>query len=105
MDTYRWSAIYNDNTILDERDTKQGFASVDQSRIKNLMLFSPKGSIGNVVIPEGAEAVFFRRRSIEPNKGNRSTVHCIGWKNESSAVYLFVFDDGSTLLTTDLQAV
>jgi hypothetical protein len=68
------------------------------------------GSSHRVDVPAGATPIFFRRRSVEINPlqgetGNRTTTHCIGWKRGDEAVYLFVFDDGSTLLTNDLQAV
>lgn len=112
-DVYTWGALYDDNSCIGEYDRLEGrgFAEVESARVKELLLLSLQGdSAHSVKIPQGATPVFFRRRSIEinPLQGSseaRPTVHCIGWKRGDEAVYLFIFDDGSTLLTNDLQAV
>ena len=110
MDNYTWRASYGDNDHLDEADAATGFSSVDQSRLKHLHLLNVEGAALHVVaIPGGAQAVFFRRRQVvvnftENGHGPRGPVHCIGWKKDEEAVYLFIFEDGSTLLTDDLQA-
>jgi hypothetical protein len=114
-DAYTWGAIYTDGSSIGEYDDPGGlgFAAVDSTQVKRLGLLnasSPHLASHSVDIPPGATPIFFRRRSIElgPIVGEeqgRSTVHCIGWKRGDEAVYLFVYDDGSTLLTNDLQAV
>lgn len=108
-ETYAWYAIYDEETGFHEFDVSS-FADVDQARVKTLLLLQGTQVCHHVDIPQGATPVFFRRRSIEVNlvseqTGNHTTVHCIGWKRGDEAVYLFAFDDGSTYLTTDLQAV
>ncbi|SRR5216684_8602581 len=110
-DTYTWRAVYDDERTCIIENAENSFAHVDQSRVKAVLLLPLQGCLSHRVdIPAGATAVFFRRRSIvlNPNADEqqaRSTVHCIGWKREQEAVYLFVMDDDSTLLTDDLQAV
>lgn len=110
QDVYQWRAVYQDGSALNEQDATQGFASVDQSHIKNVLLVRDDEPLHHVGIPEGAQAVFFRRRSLEMRLEDgraidRGTVHCIGWKRDDDAVYLFIAEDGKTLLTNNLQAV
>lgn len=115
QEAYTWGAIYDDDTLINEYDREEGlgFAEVNQSRVKALFLYPTCGEglpYNGVKIPQGATPIFFRRRRIVINlaqetSASRPTVHCIGWKKADEAVYLFVFDDGSTLLTNDLQAV
>lgn len=110
QDTYTWQAIYDDDSHLDEQDATQGFASVDQERIKSLAFLTSDGlTTHSVQIPSGAQGVFFRRRRVMVNVEsdsamNDATTHCIGWKQGNQAIYLFIRGDGSSLLTTDLQA-
>lgn len=112
-EAYTWGALYTDDTCIAEYDREEGrgFAEVDQARVKTLLLLSLQdGASYSVNIPQDATPVFFRRRSIEidPLQGEsspRPTVHCIGWKSDDTATYLFILPDGSTLLTDDLQAV
>lgn len=111
-DLYTWHVTYRDGTTINEYDEAhpqgRGFADVDGAQVKTLVLSSPDVCASyRVDISQGALPVFFRRRRIEitpDGAGTQQTVHCIGWK-ESSAVYLFVWGDGSTLLTSDFQAV
>lgn len=109
-DAYMWRVTYQNGTQIPEYDESRpegrGFAEIDGSQIRILGLDPGH----HVIIPECAMPVFFRRRRMELNPNNDeeenlSTTHCIGWKSEKSACYLFVFGDGSTLLTDDLQAV
>ena len=110
METYTWRAVYDEQSYISENQDNN-FASVDLARVKMLLLISLQDHASHRVdIPPGAMPVFFRRRSIEVNPlqgetQSRPTVHCIGWKRDGQATYLFVFDDGSTLLTENLQAV
>lgn len=109
QDIYSWRASYPNGEYLDETHAVGGFGSVDLERCTSLTLH---GTVpAHVVhIPAGAKPVFFRRRSIAVNiidetSDPQQTVHCIGWKrSEDDAVYLFVFENGATLLSSDLQA-
>jgi hypothetical protein len=118
QDTYTWCAIYDDgHTVISESDVGSfadiHCADIPSSRVQTLLLLPMPGierDLQRMDIPQDATPVFFRRRSVEinPLQGNarsRPTVHCIGWKRGDEATYLFVFDDGSTLLTDNLQAV
>lgn len=111
-DTYTWAVTYQDENVLHEDEAAQGFASVDQEHVKSVSLLTQGNHLVHCVdIPQGAQAVCFRRRSIMLNLTDLDnaqfgqTVHCIGWKHDESAVYLFVLANGITLLTNDLQAV
>lgn len=111
QDIYSWRATYSDGEHLDEEHAVGGFASVDQERCTALtLLYQGVVPVHVVHIPAGAKPVFFRRRRIAVNIFSEAsephpTAHCIGWKrSEEDAVYLFVFEDGSTLLSNDLQA-
>jgi len=115
QDLYTWSATYRDGTMLAEYDSEntigRGFAEVEPALVKTLHLISTQDRLSHAVaIPEGATPVFFRRRKLILNPVEEEYAHaggasCIGWKHGEQEVYLFVLDDGSTLLTSDLQAV
>ena len=111
QDIYTWRVTYQDGTQLEEEDAASGFMGVDQERVKSVELIPAWGDDNHrVIVPSGAQPVFFRRRSLVINPTTEqteqaSTIHCIGWKREQDTVYLFVKDDGSTLLSNDLQAV
>jgi hypothetical protein len=114
QDAYTWSVWCADGTVLCEYDRPEGrgFAEVASLSVVGILLLPLQGVSPSyrVDIPQGAQPVFFRRRSVtvSPLAGEsepRPTTHCIGWKKDEQAVYLFVFDGGSTLLTSDLQAV
>jgi len=114
-DAYTWRATYRDGTQIHEFDDPEsvgrGFAEVDLTQVSRLRLVLPSGIPAHIVtVPEGATPVFFRRRSLEINlvqeeSSQRPSVHCIGWKRGGESVYLFVFENGDTLLSSDLQAV
>lgn len=112
QETYTWVALDADGGFIAEYDHPEGrgFADVDGMKVKHLKLDPNNPFLQShcVEIPDGAIPVFFRRRSIalQPSGGETlPSVHCIGWKKGDTSVYLFVFNDGSTLLTDDLQAV
>lgn len=112
LELYTWRAVYDDDITAIYETEENNFACVDQSRVKTLLLLSLQGDgvAHRVDIPHGAQAVFFRRRriAINPIEGsavNHSSTHCIGWKQDDKAVYLFVFEDGSSWLSENLQAV
>lgn len=119
-EAYTWHVTLRDDSEVPEfddvRTDGRGFGEVDKAQVSHVHLRLPDGTHSHVVaIPDGAEPVFFRRRKIEldPNTDEQklTTIHCIGWKRGGSdiyplnAVYLFVFGDGSVLLTSDFQAV
>jgi hypothetical protein len=106
QDIYRWCALDQNDEMLHEADANQGFASVKHAKLLMLIPLTDTATY-HVAIPQDARPVFFRRRSIAISEGSsqHSTVHCIGWKRDDQSVYLFIFEDGSTLLTDNLQAV
>ena|SRR6266487_6401224 len=111
-DAYIWCAISKDRVAFDEEGAEHGFASVASEQVEFVLLFprdEEQRRVQRVRIPDGATPVFFRRRSVafHPDESTTTgaTVHCIGWKRGDDGVYLFVGDDGSTLLTSDMQAV
>jgi hypothetical protein len=114
-DAYTWLVIYPNGQELHEFDGPgtigRGFAEVDSASVEKVALAREGRKPFVVTVPEGATPVFFRRRSTQlnlmtDNEEKRGTVHCIGWKREEQAgVYLFVFEDGSCLLSDNLQAV
>lgn len=118
QDQYEWFVQYKDaswHAEFDEtRPDGRGFLEIDQAQIQRIALGFYDGEYFHfyhqVAVPEGAQPVFFRRRTrtISPALQEiiqTDTIHCIGWKAGEVAVYLFIHADGSTLLTDDLQAV
>lgn len=111
-DAYTWTAFYSTDSAVYELDRPEGrgFAEVEKPLVKALGLDSETLPCHRAIIPESAEPIFFRRRSVEIKLSDesqmpRSTIHCIGWRRDDLGVYLFVFEDGSCLLSNDLQAV
>lgn len=110
QELYSWRAYYPDG-FLDEADAPSGFASVDKTNCTCMALLDEDADPMHMVeIPAGAEPVFFRRRQIEVNLHDGSetpkrSAHCIGWKCGEQSVYLFLLDNGCSLLTTNLQAI
>ena len=113
-DAFTWHFTYHNGIQVPEFDQSRpdgrALADVDMSQVKQLDL-DTSDMLGkhSVVIPDGANPVFLRRRPfvIDSNTGDqtKTTIHCIGWKSEKSECYLFIFEDGSTLLTSDFNAV
>jgi hypothetical protein len=113
QDIYTWRAYYDNNATdyLDESHAVAGFGSVDLARCTSITLINQANLTLYVVeVPAGAQAVFFRRRRVAISLSDESckpqgTVHCIGWKRSDEEVaYLFVYEDGSALLSNNLQA-
>jgi len=111
MDGYIWQAVYTDETVIGEYDVLEGrgFSEVDVSRVKTLLLLG-NGGAHAIAVPDGAEPVFFRRRRatlelFDASDNAWNTTHCIGWRMGKQEVYHFVFEDDSTLVTSDFQAV
>lgn len=113
-DVYEWCVVYQDGTALHEYDHPDGYdwKDIGDKPIKEVWLLHPDlTNYGHhVAIPEGTTPICFRRRYITINLNGEDaqphkTVHCIGWKRDEQACYLFVFENGSTLMTNDLQAI
>ncbi len=115
-DGYTWRVAYADGTYTNEYDAVRpdgrAWSEREQKPVKAVTLTDPEQVAErehSVLVPAGASPVFFRRRrvALDPasTEQRSSTAHCIGWKREEQGVYLFVFDDGATLLTSDFQAV
>lgn len=118
-DAYTWRAHYHNGQMISEDDVPggRGFADVEAERVRALtleMTAQPFYFTQQVQIPDGASPVFFRRRRIrlDPELGGQSdggTIHCIGWTRRpeegGEGVYLFLFEDGDAILTSDFQAV
>lgn len=116
---FTWLVKYKDGTVFQECDESgegRGFASVRLADVESLALIGKNPEAFTVRVPEEAEPVFFRRRRVsfappEEEAREKLTTHCIGWcfphadGLPDAGVYLFVFEDGSTLVTTDRQVV
>jgi hypothetical protein len=116
-DLYTWRVTYKDGTHTDEYDAERtdgrGFAEIENKPVKAVSLLTDGKPIHSVLVT--GDPVFFRRRRIfvDPIIGSQyedGMIHCIGWFFDASydragGTYLFVFEDGSTLLSDDLQAV
>jgi hypothetical protein len=112
MEKYTWRAVYDHGESCHCENEDNSFTEVDKSRVTTLLLLplAIGGTVHYIDVPSDAEPIFFRRRSVECSLTDGSriqhpTKHCIGWKNDATAQYLFVFEDDTTLLTNDLQAV
>ena len=112
-DAYQWRVVYQDDTVIDEYDDirpdGRGWAEREEKPVAEIHLMANGCSEHQMSIPTGTMPVFFRRRSIEldPNVDTQThrTAHCIGWQHGEQAAYLFVLPNGSTLLTSDFQAI
>lgn len=115
-DAYTWRIAYQDGGCLDEYDEirtdGRGWAEREAKPVQTVSLLwaAQATEAASITLPDGATPVFFRRRTLTINPNDDSiapcqTVHCIGWKRGDKVCYLFVFDDGRTLLTDNLQAV
>ena len=113
-DLYTWIAVYEDETAVPEFDSSRpdgrGFAEVDASRVRRLLLIGDPGQ-AVVALPQEATPVFFRRRRIDVNiftdeqTKPLTVAHCIGWQKGEEGCFLFVFGDGSSLLSSDMHVV
>lgn len=114
-DHYTWLVEYADGTLLaeydDERPDGRGWLEVEQERVTTVFLLNPDPAVAVthlVLVPQDAAPVFLRRRLIQFSPEGeiaRATVHCIGWHAGEAGVYLFVFADGSSLVSSDIQAI
>ena len=117
IDAFTWSVAFVDGTVLhefdEERTDGRGWSEIGEKPVKIIMLATPEiDQVHRIEMPPNAQPVFFRRRYVTINSGEQESTdppqclaHCIGWKRGEESVYLFVLNNGSTLLTNDLQAV
>lgn len=112
MEAYQWYvALQQGDLLIPEYDEMfpqgRGFSDIT-APIKSVMLIGEGGS-HCCLIPQGANPVFFRRRALTLVPGMKTqhiaTAHCIGYEGEMGSSYLFVFEDNSTLLTHDRNAI
>ena len=115
-DAYTWQVTYTDGTSTSEYDAVRpdgrGWAEREVKLVQAIALVRVEDGreAASLTIPSDAEPVFFRRRAVTCNPIDESSqsgtlAHCMGWKHDNKAGYLFVFDSGETLFTDDLQAV
>ena len=111
-DRYHWRVVYRDGTHTDEYDETRkdgrGWSEREDKPIEVVRLVT-SGHTHCVQVPTDAMPVFFRRRTLSIHSDIDEhtplpAIHCIGWARGDEAVYLFVYDDNSTVLTTNLQA-
>jgi hypothetical protein len=121
LTAYNWRAIYDDGTYLDEYDDEapdgHGFRHIDLPRcVAFALLPNVEGLYQHVVHispSTGQRLIFFRRHTIAINpqteqEQTRSCIHVIGWQvtafdpdgqPRNLASFMFVYDDGSVLLS------
>jgi len=114
QNVYVWQVLHHNGETTPEYDeaapSGRSFAAVDTSSVSAISLLSLVRPSVSVRVPEGATPVFFRRKGtvlslVTGEEQRYPTVHCIGWKREEAACYLFIDEGGNILLTDDFQAV
>lgn len=134
QDAFTWKAGFANGRVFSELNADepqsvghsfaeaQAEAEAEGTVIRTLELVSlvlDGWSMGRVEIPAGATPVCFRRRQRiyqveegrEPQETGRTTIQCLGWQTKGPpdetqvGIYLFVFEDGSVFLSTNMQAV
>lgn len=91
MHDWKWHAIYNDDTSLEERDDI-GFAAIDQSKLKIFVVSSTKDPTKQfaVHIKEGMRPIFFRRiRNLTINDLDTIPVEYVNEKGEINPTITF----------------
>ncbi len=130
---FLWRAIYSDAYLDEQSDTASDcaggdavhtnddrtehvFACIDQEHLLALVLIPQVPGLSTYVLKltDGTRPIFFRRHqmTVNPLTGeeiDHTTVTCFGWQRsvsgETVAAYTFLFDDGSVVVSDDLQAV
>ncbi len=112
-EAFSWSVVLADGPMVSEEEAGS-FAAVAHRPVRTIILDPHAGSPPVFVrVPEGARPIFFRRRKIvlDPagEETDRRTITCAGYQTteggRNRAVYLFVFEDGTLLLTDRHDAV
>jgi len=106
-DAWSWVVAYRDGNFVAEA-TVGTWAAIDVAGVAFLDLCPSVAGLSalRVEVPEGAEAVFTRRRHVVALGPARRpwTLTIVGWRRGDRGAYLFVADDGHTLLTDDFFA-
>lgn len=109
-DLWHWRVTYGDGSTLDEYDPDgkdHGWAEVNIRRVALVTLVPQYDGLPvHMMKVDGAWIPgFLRRRYIgvpqDGSEGTRATVHVL----TMGTVYLFLFEDGRSLLTDDFNAV
>lgn len=106
-DCWCWAVGYRDGSGGTE-EVLGGWAGVRAAEVAWLDLWpAAGGGVGfRVAVPEGAAAVFTRRRHVVALGPERRpwTLTIVGWRGPAGAAYLFASDDGQLFLTDDFYA-
>jgi len=117
FDAWSWLVLYVDGTELFECAGTQAphaaWANVNVPLVRSLVLLPRIAGLEQVVLDRPSadmEPVFFRRRYKELNlaagtETNQQTIHCVGFERDGEGSYVFVFEDGSVLLSPLRNAV
>lgn len=116
-DAWSWVVRYRDGSMLYEclgpRAPHAAWANVTVPLVESMLLIPRRAGLPQVVsqVPQDATPVLFRRRYVELNissgeqVGPRQNIHCLGYERADSASYVFAFEDGSLLHTSNRNAV
>lgn len=118
-DAWTWLVVYRDGSMLHECDGQNphaAYADIDIEQVDKMALIPLRDGLPQLVvqIAPGMRPIFFRRRLIELQIADGDTVgsqtiHCLGYSTNGNGPrtehFTFVFDDGSTLLSNDRNAV
>ena len=116
QDAYTWLVEYDDGTVfpeLQEDGSPRPFGEVDIPRVKQLWVRPSNGTPlppYGVTLQDEQRPVFFRRRGLTLRSATGEQVPepeitVVGWEDGNVASYLFVFRDGSAVLSSDRNAV
>lgn len=118
MDNWTWRVVYTDGGFLEEAGAAQGWASVEMDRVAEVSWMPTVPGLAphtvRIDAASGQRPILFRRRSlaVDPKTGAGAagpTIHALGWQRtvegRNVASYVFIREDGSTVLTDDHQAV
>lgn len=110
-----WSVTYADGRQFQECEGDCQFhrSSKDISLSDVCVIRWMNTAIGTAmtIVPENTRAVFFRRhaKEIDPygNKVIRQlpTIYCMGYESDTSTSYLFITDDGSVVMSSNINGV
>jgi len=107
MDAWRWQVTLWDGTVIDEYEPSgqaRGWATVANDQVERIALFpqqSPEALV-YVLIPPGARARFWRRRTITLHPDGQQTTHTVtilGWDGAGHEALLWLDDEGGIRMT------
>ncbi len=121
-DPWYWVAHYSDGTQLCEYDDdgQHGWKEIDQSKLTAFELVPLQEGLVHHILKVSADSrpIFFRRRTISVNingevpvETGRDVFHVVGFQKtfgkgkhqKSYKCFVFIFQDGSTILTDDSE--